>query len=121
LIVIPNDRLMRLSDGHLPMVEAFRLADDVLRQGVQGIADLVTYTGLINLDFADVKSVMTDAGTTLMAIGEARGEARAMQAAPGPPRTRQRAAARAPRVPRRVTRAPAAAAAHARPRLRAGA
>jgi len=81
LIVIPNDRLMRLSDGHLPMVEAFRLADDVLRQGVQGIADLVTYTGLINLDFADVKSVMSDAGTALMAVGEARGEARALQAA----------------------------------------
>ncbi|HLH24661.1 MAG TPA: cell division protein FtsZ [Chloroflexota bacterium] len=81
LIVIPNDRLMRLSDGHLPMVEAFRLADDVLRQGVQGIADLVTYTGLINLDFADVKSVMTDAGTALMAVGEARGDSRALQAA----------------------------------------
>jgi cell division protein FtsZ len=81
LIVVPNDRLMRLSDGHLPMVEAFRLADDVLRQGVQGIADLVTYTGLINLDFADVKSVMTDAGTALMAVGEATGDARALQAA----------------------------------------
>jgi cell division protein FtsZ len=81
LIVIPNDRLLRLSDGHLPMVEAFRLADDVLRQGVQGIADLVTYTGLINLDFADVKAVMADAGTALMAVGEARGEARALQAA----------------------------------------
>lgn len=81
LIVIPNDRLLRLSDGHLPMVEAFRLADDVLRQGVQGIADLVTYTGLINLDFADVKSVMSDAGTALMAVGEARGEGRALHAA----------------------------------------
>jgi cell division protein FtsZ len=81
IIVIPNDRLLRLSDGHLPMVEAFRLADDVLRQGVQGIADLITYTGLINLDFADVKSVMANAGTALMAVGEARGEARALQAA----------------------------------------
>jgi cell division protein FtsZ len=81
LIIIPNDRLMRLSDGRMPMVEAFRLADDVLRQGVQGIADLVTYTGLINLDFADVKSVMADAGTALMAVGEARGEGRAIQAA----------------------------------------
>lgn len=81
LIVVPNDRLMRLSDGHLPMVEAFRLADDVLRQGVQGIADLVTYTGLINLDFADVKSVMTDAGAALMAMGEAHGEDRAIHAA----------------------------------------
>ena len=81
LIIIPNDRLMRLSDGRLPMLEAFRLADDVLRQGVQGIADLVTYTGLINLDFADVKSVMADAGTALMAVGEARGDGRAVQAA----------------------------------------
>jgi cell division protein FtsZ len=81
IIVIPNDRLLRLSDGHLPMVEAFRLADDVLRQGVQGIADLITYTGLINLDFADVKTVMANAGTALMAVGEARGEARALQAA----------------------------------------
>jgi cell division protein FtsZ len=63
------------------VVQAFRLADDVLRQGVQGISDLVTVTGLINLDFADVKSVMTDAGTALMAIGEARGDTRAVQAA----------------------------------------
>ena len=81
LIIIPNDRLMRLSDGHMPMVEAFRLADDILRQGVQGIADLVTYTGLINLDFADVKSVMENAGPALMAVGEAVGEGRALQAA----------------------------------------
>jgi cell division protein FtsZ len=65
----------------MTVVEAFRMADDVLRQGVQGISDLVTQTGLINLDFADVKSVMANAGTALMAIGEATGEDRAVQAA----------------------------------------
>jgi cell division protein FtsZ len=81
LIVIPNDRLLALGDRNLPVVEAFRLADDVLRQGVQGISDLVTMTGLINLDFADVKSVMSGAGTAMMAIGEGNGEERALQAA----------------------------------------
>ena len=81
LIVIPNDRLLALGDRNLPVVEAFRLADDVLRQGVQGISDLVTMTGLINLDFADVKSVMSGAGTAMMAIGEGNGEGRALQAA----------------------------------------
>ena len=81
LIVIPNERLRQFVDRHMTVVEAFRLADDVLRQGVQGISDLVTMTGLINLDFADVKSIMTDAGTALMGIGEARGEDRAIQAA----------------------------------------
>jgi cell division protein FtsZ len=81
LIVIPNDRLLTLGDRNLPVVEAFRLADDVLRQGIQGISDLVTMTGIINLDFADVKSVMAGAGTAMMAIGEASGEGRAIQAA----------------------------------------
>jgi len=81
LIVIPNDRLLALGDRNLPVVEAFRLADDVLRQGVQGISDLVTMTGLINLDFADVKSIMLGAGTAMMAIGEGNGEGRALQAA----------------------------------------
>jgi cell division protein FtsZ len=81
LIVIPNDRLLALGDHNLAVVEAFRLADDVLRQGVQGISDLVTHTGLINLDFADVKSVMLGAGTAMMAIGEGSGEGRALQAA----------------------------------------
>ncbi|HZT08529.1 MAG TPA: cell division protein FtsZ [Chloroflexota bacterium] len=81
LIVIPNDRLLALGDRNLPVVEAFRLADDVLRQGVQGISDLVTQTGLINLDFADVKSVMSGAGTAMMAIGEGTGDNRALQAA----------------------------------------
>lgn len=81
LIVIPNERLRQFVDRQMSVVEAFRVADDVLRQGVQGISDLVTVTGLINLDFADVKSIMSGAGTALMAIGEARGEDRATQAA----------------------------------------
>jgi len=81
LIVIPNDRLLSLGGPALPVVEAFRLADDVLRQGVQGISDLVTQTGLINLDFADVKSVMSGAGTAMMAIGEGSGDNRALLAA----------------------------------------
>ncbi len=81
LIVIPNDRLLQMADRQMSVIEAFRLADDVLRHGVQGISDLVTMTGLINLDFADVKAVMQNAGTALMAVGEARGEGRAVAAA----------------------------------------
>ena len=81
LIVIPNDRLLDMADRQMSIVESFRMADDVLRHGVQGISDLVTMTGLINLDFADVKSVMRNAGTALMAIGEGRGDGRAVQAA----------------------------------------
>ncbi len=81
LIVIPNDRLLKMADAQTTVVDAFRLADDVLRQGVQGISDLVTQTGLINLDFADVKSVMQNAGTALMATGEATGEERGLEAA----------------------------------------
>jgi cell division protein FtsZ len=81
LIVIPNDRLLKMANTQMTVVEAFRVADDVLRQGVQGISDLVTQTGLINLDFADVKSVMANAGTALMAIGEAVGENRGTDAA----------------------------------------
>jgi cell division protein FtsZ len=81
LIVIPNDRLLQLADRQMSLIEAFRMADDVLRHGVQGISDLVTMTGLINLDFADVKAVMQNAGTALMAVGEGRGEGRAMVAA----------------------------------------
>ena len=81
LIVIPNDRLLSISDRSVSVVEAFRSADEVLRSGVQGITDLISVPGLINLDFADVKSVMQDAGTALMGIGSARGEDRAVQAA----------------------------------------
>ncbi|MBI3973206.1 MAG: cell division protein FtsZ [Chloroflexi bacterium] len=81
LIVIPNDRLLNISDRNTSVLEAFRRADDMLRHGVQGIADLVTVTGLINLDFADVRSVMEDSGNALMAIGEGNGTDRAKQAA----------------------------------------
>ncbi len=81
LIVVPNDRLLGLGDHNLPFIEAFRLADDVLRQGVQGISDLVTTTGLINVDFADVKAIMAGAGSAMMAIGEGNGDGRALQAA----------------------------------------
>ena len=81
LVVIPNDRLLKMADSQMTVVDAFRMADDVLRQGVQGISDLVTQTGLINLDFADVKSIMGNAGTALMATGEATGETRGEDAA----------------------------------------
>ena len=81
LIVIPNDRLLSISDRNVSVVEAFQSADEVLRSGVQGITDLISTPGLINLDFADVKSVMQDAGTALMGIGSAVGEDRAVQAA----------------------------------------
>ena len=81
LITVPNDRLLQVADKRTPLSEAFRLADDVLRQGIQGISDLITVPGLINLDFADVKTIMSAAGSALMAIGEASGENRAMDAA----------------------------------------
>ena len=81
LIVIPNDRLLSISDRGVSMLDAFRSADQVLLSGVQGITDLITTPGLINLDFADVKSVMCGAGSALMGIGSARGEDRAVQAA----------------------------------------
>jgi cell division protein FtsZ len=81
VIVIPNDRLLEVLDRSTSMLEAFRIADDVLRQGVQGICDLITMPGLINLDFADVRTVMRDAGSALMGIGFATGENRARAAA----------------------------------------
>ena len=81
LIVIPNDRLLAISDRSISQIEAFKSADAVLLSGVQGITDLITTPGLINLDFADVKSVMVGAGSALMGIGSARGEARATRAA----------------------------------------
>ncbi len=81
LIIIPNDRLLQTIDRQTPLLEAFKVADDVLRQGVQGISDLITVHGLINLDFADVKAVMQNAGSALMGIGRASGENRALQAA----------------------------------------
>ena len=81
LIVIPNDRLLEIVDKNTPMLEAFREADNVLRQGVQGISDLIAVPGLINLDFADVKTIMTERGSALMGIGTATGESRAAEAA----------------------------------------
>lgn len=81
LIIIPNDRLLQTIDRQTPLMEAFKVADDVLRQGVQGISDLITVHGLINLDFADVKTVMSNAGSALMGIGRASGDNRAVTAA----------------------------------------
>ncbi len=81
VIVIPNDKLLEVLDEKTTMLDAFRIADDVLRQGVQGICDLITMPGLINLDFADVKTIMKDAGSALMGIGFATGEDRAVRAA----------------------------------------
>ncbi|MDD7384288.1 MAG: cell division protein FtsZ [Actinomycetaceae bacterium] len=80
LIVIPNDRLLEISEDNLTVLEAFHLADEVLRSGVKGISDLITIPGLVNVDFADVKTIMKDAGTALMGIGSASGEDRAMRA-----------------------------------------
>ncbi|MCL6638304.1 MAG: cell division protein FtsZ [Firmicutes bacterium] len=81
LITIPNDRLLQVIEKHTSIVEAFRIADDVLRQGVQGISDLIAVPGLINLDFADVKTIMKDTGSALMGIGAASGDNRATEAA----------------------------------------
>ena len=81
MIVIPNDRLLEIVDKNTPMLEAFREADNVLRQGVQGISDLIAKPGLINVDFADVKTIMYDKGSALMGIGVATGENRASEAA----------------------------------------
>lgn len=80
LITIPNDRLLQVVDKHTTIQEAFRIADEVLLQGVQGISDLITIPGLINLDFADVKTIMNDTGSALMGIGYASGESRAIDA-----------------------------------------
>jgi cell division protein FtsZ len=80
-IVIPNDRLLEVLDRSTSMLDAFRIADDVLRQGVQGITDLITVPGIVNLDFADVRTIMRDAGSALMGIGTGTGENRASEAA----------------------------------------
>jgi cell division protein FtsZ len=81
LIVIPNDRLLEITDKRVSLQAAFSLADDVLRQGVQGISELITVPGLINLDFADVRTIMSEGGAALMAVGHASGENRAVEAA----------------------------------------
>jgi cell division protein FtsZ len=81
LIVIENDRLLQVVEKTTPILESFRMADDILRQGVQGITDLITVPGIVNLDFADVRAIMSDAGSALMGIGKAAGENRAAEAA----------------------------------------
>jgi cell division protein FtsZ len=81
IVVIPNDRLLNLVERRTSIVDAFQMADDVLRQGVQGITDLITIPGLINLDFADIRTIMRDSGTALMGIGQAAGDRRAGEAA----------------------------------------
>lgn len=81
MIVIPNDRLLEIVDKKTTMLDAFRIADDTLRQGIQGVTDLITIPGLINLDFADIRTVMKNAGTAMMGIGQAAGETRALDAA----------------------------------------
>lgn len=81
LIIIPNDKLLEVIERMTSMIDAFKIADDVLKQGVQGIADLITIPGLINLDFADVKTIMKDSGSAMMGIGRASGENRAIEAA----------------------------------------
>ncbi len=81
LIVIPNDRLLEIVEKKTSMLDAFRIADDTLRQGIQGVTDLITIPGLINLDFADIRTVMKDAGTAMMGIGIAEGDSRALDAA----------------------------------------
>jgi cell division protein FtsZ len=81
LIVIPNDRLLQVVDKKATIQQAFQVADDVLRQGIQGISELITVPGLINLDFADVRSIMAEGGSALMAIGQAQGDNRAQMAA----------------------------------------
>ena len=81
LIVIENDRLLQVVEKRTPLSDAFKMADDVLRQGVQGITDLITVPGIVNLDFADVRTIMRDAGSALMGIGVGQGESRAAEAA----------------------------------------
>jgi cell division protein FtsZ len=81
LIVIPNDRLLEITDKRVTLQNAFSLADDVLRQGIQGISELITVPGLINLDFADVRTIMAEGGAALMAVGRASGDERAVEAA----------------------------------------
>lgn len=81
IITIPNDRLLQVVDKNMPILQAFKVADDVLRQGVQGISDLIAVPGLINLDFADVKTIMTQTGSALMGIGQATSDNRAVEAA----------------------------------------
>src|SRR6266852_300724 len=81
IITIPNDRLLNVAEKRKTLLEAFQMADDVLRQGVQGVSDIITIPGMINVDFADIKAIMTNAGCAIMGIGQARGDNRALEAA----------------------------------------
>lgn len=81
IIIVPNDKLLSVGDRRMTLVEAFKIADDILRQGVQGISDIITIPGMINVDFADVRAIMTNAGSALMGIGTASGDHRAVEAA----------------------------------------
>jgi cell division protein FtsZ len=81
LIIIPNDRLLQVAEKRTSMMDAFKMADDILRKGVQGITDLITVPGLINLDFADVRTIMENSGSALMGIGESSSESRGAEAA----------------------------------------
>ena len=81
MIVIPNDKLLQVVERVTSLVDSFKIADDVLRQGVQGIADLITTPGLVNLDFMDVKTIISNSGSAMMGIGKATGENRAVEAA----------------------------------------
>ena len=103
LIVIPNDRLLQICDEKVSMADAFKIADDVLRQGIQGISELITVPGMVNLDFADVRKIMSDAGPALMAIGSGRGDCRSAKSSPSSGRpavsSRRRSGPRLP-VPR---------------------
>ena len=81
IVTIPNDRLLNVAEKRKTLLEAFQMADDVLRQGVQGVSDIITVPGMINVDFADIKAIMTNAGCAIMGIGQARGDNRALEAA----------------------------------------
>src|SRR4029453_8603624 len=85
LIVIPNDRLLSLCDPKASLEDAFRVADEVLRQGIQGISEIITLPGIVNLDFADVRRIMSESGPALLSIGKGRGENRARDAPRPPP------------------------------------
>ena len=108
LIIVPNEKLLQAVERRTSVLEAFRQADDILRQGVQGITDLITIPGLINLDFADVRTIMRDAGSALMGVGSASGESRAVDAA--------KAAITSPLIEESIKGATGHAAQHHRPR-----
>ena len=108
LIVIENDRLLQVVEKRTPITEAFRIADDILRQGVQGITDLITVPGLVNLDFADVRTIMRDAGSALMGIGTAVGREPRRRGRARPPSPRRCSSSRSRAPPASCSTSPAA-------------